>query len=169
MVFLAGALQTLLLFRISIFPNYRKYGISVKRHFEMSLGTLASSAATEMEAAIYTNNMPRRLNSKRVALYARMLSALGTEQRLRVVRLLLSAHPEGLTASEIASELAIPNSTLSHYLEKLKNHNLVNVRREGTFLWYTANDEVLHELIAFLYEECCTRSHQSRPKATGCK
>lgn len=115
------------------------------------------------------NRMPRRLSSKRIALYARMLSALGTEPRLRVVRLLLNAHPHGLVVSQIASELKIPNSTLSHYLEKLKNHNLVNVRREGTFLWYTANDDVLRELIAFLYEECCTWSRQGRTKGTCCK
>lgn len=106
----------------------------------------------------------RKANSARVAKYARMLSVLGTEPRLKVVRLLLSAHPHGLVASEIASELNIPNSTLSHYLEKLKNHNLVNVRREGTFLWYTANDELLQELVAFLYQECCTRSTAVRPR-----
>lgn len=110
-------------------------------------------------------SMPRRVSSKRVASYARMLSALGTEARLRVVRLLLAAHPHGLVVSEIAKELKVPNSTLSHYLEKLRNHNLVNVRREGTFLWYTANDQALRELIAFLYEECCSWSRQSRPAA----
>lgn len=113
--------------------------------------------------------MARRYTSRRVALYARMLTALGTEPRLRVVRLLLSAHPHGLIASDIASELKIPNSTLSHYLEKLRNHNLVQVRREGTFLWYTANDDVLRELIAFLYEECCTWSRQPRTKEIPCK
>ena len=91
-----------------------------------------------------------------------MLSVLGTEPRLKVVRLLLSAHPHGLVASEIAIQLNIPNSTLSHYLEKLKYHNVVNVRREGTFLWYTANDELLQELVAFLYQECCTRNRALR-------
>lgn len=96
-----------------------------------------------------------------------MLSVLGTEPRLKVVRLLLSAHPHGLVASEIARELKIPNSTLSHYLDKLKNHDLVSVRREGTFLWYTANDGALQELIAFLYEECCTRSAARPSRRAG--
>lgn len=108
--------------------------------------------------------MGRKPNSRQVAKYARMLSALGTESRLKVVRLLLSAHPHGLVASEIASELRIPNSTLSHYLDKLKNHNLVKVRRAGTYLWYTANDDALRELLTFLYKECCTRSSASRSK-----
>jgi ArsR family transcriptional regulator, arsenate/arsenite/antimonite-responsive transcriptional repressor len=109
----------------------------------------------------------RKPSSTRVARYARMLSVLGTEPRLRVVRLLLSAHPHGLVASEIASELDIPNSTLSHYLEKLKNHGLVNVRRDGRFLWYTANDEALQELVSFLYQECCTR-RGSAPRGATC-
>lgn len=63
-----------------------------------------------------------------------MFSALGTESRLEVVRLLLSAHPHAMIASDIKTELRFPNSMLCHYLDKLKNHNLVNVRREGTFL-----------------------------------
>ncbi|HEV2289146.1 MAG TPA: metalloregulator ArsR/SmtB family transcription factor [Candidatus Acidoferrales bacterium] len=111
--------------------------------------------------------MSRKQNSSRVARYASMLSALGAEPRLRIVRLLLSAHPQGMVVNEIASELKIPNSTLSHYLEKLKINHLVNVRREGTFLWYSANDELLQELVAFLYEECCTRGVACSPAARG--
>ena len=41
-----------------------------------------------------------------------------------------SAHPEGMVVGEIGEELEIPSSTLSHHLEKLKNEDLVNVRRE---------------------------------------
>jgi ArsR family transcriptional regulator len=99
--------------------------------------------------------MPPDVDSKTVARYARMLQALGTEPRLRLVRLLLSAHPLGMTASELAAQLGVPNSTLSHYLDKLKRNDLVGVRRQGTFLWYTANDELLQQLFRFLYEECC--------------
>jgi DNA-binding transcriptional ArsR family regulator len=69
--------------------------------------------------------------------YADMLAALGSEARLRIVRLLLSAHPEGLVVGEIGAELGIPPSTLSHHLDKLKNEGLVAVRRESTFLRYT--------------------------------
>jgi DNA-binding transcriptional ArsR family regulator len=87
-----------------------------------------------------------------------MLSAMGTEPRLRIMRLLLSAHPEGLVVGEIQNELGIPNSTLSHHLEKLKNEDLVRVRRDSTFLWYTANTVALEELLGFLYAECCTRN-----------
>jgi ArsR family transcriptional regulator len=90
--------------------------------------------------------------------YADMLAAMGTEPRLRIMRLLLSAHPEGLIAGDIGTELAIPASTLSHHLEKLKNKDLVRARRQGTFLWYTANTEALRDLLTFLYAECCGRN-----------
>jgi ArsR family transcriptional regulator len=97
-------------------------------------------------------------STERVAKYADMLSAMGTEPRLRIMQLLLSAHPDGLVVSDIQSELDIPNSTLSHHLDKLKNEELVKVRRESTFLRYTANTEALQELLQFLYAECCTRN-----------
>ena len=96
--------------------------------------------------------------------YADMLSAMGTEPRLRIMQLLLSAHPEGLVVGNIQEELEIPNSTLSHHLDKLKNENLVQVRRESTFLRYTANTEALQELMQFLYSECCTRNKVLRPQ-----
>src|ERR1700682_811533 len=101
---------------------------------------------------------------EQIAKYADMFTAMGTEPRLRIMQLLLSAHPEGLVVGDIQSELGIPNSTLSHHLEKLKNEDLVKVRRESTFLWYTANAEALQELLGFLYSECCTRNKAIRPQ-----
>jgi DNA-binding transcriptional ArsR family regulator len=97
-----------------------------------------------------------------------MFSAMGAEPRLRILRLLLSAHPEGLVAGEIGGELDIPASTLSHHLEKLKNEDLLRVRREGTFLWYSANTEALRDLLSFLYAECCTRNKAIEPQAIVC-
>ena len=96
--------------------------------------------------------------TKQIHRYADMFAALGTEPRLRIMRLLLSAHPDGMVVSEIAEELDVPGSTLSHHLEKLKNEDLVTVQREGTFLRYAANTETLQELLGFLYAECCTRN-----------
>ena len=74
------------------------------------------------------------------------------------MRVLLSAHPEGMVVGDIQSELGIPGSTLSHHLEKLKNIGLVTVRRDTRFLWYTANTDTLKDLLTFLYAECCTRN-----------
>lgn len=104
-------------------------------------------------------------SAEQVAKFADMFTAMGTEPRLRIMQLLLSAHPHGLVVGEIQSELGIPNSTLSHHLDKLKNEDLVKVRRESTFLWYTANAEALQELLGFLYAECCTRNNAIEPKA----
>jgi ArsR family transcriptional regulator, arsenate/arsenite/antimonite-responsive transcriptional repressor len=106
-----------------------------------------------------------RRSSDQVAKYADMFSAMGTESRLRIMQLLLSAHPNGLVVGEIQEELAIPHSTLSHHLDKLKAEDLVRVRRESTFLHYTANTEVLQELLQFLYAECCTRNKALKPDA----
>jgi DNA-binding transcriptional ArsR family regulator len=100
----------------------------------------------------------KRTTAEDIARYADMFTAIGTEPRLRILRLLLSAHPDGMVVGEIMSELEISASTLSHHLEKLKHENLLNVTREGTFLRYTAHTETLQELLTFLYAECCTRS-----------
>jgi len=115
--------------------------------------------------------MPKQSSEDQVARYADMFSAMGTEARLRILRLLLSAHPEGLTVGEIGGELGIPGSTLSHHLEKLKNEGLVGVRRESTYLWYSANTDTLQELLGFLYAECCTRNQAIAPEKiiTLCK
>jgi DNA-binding transcriptional ArsR family regulator len=99
-----------------------------------------------------------------VSRYADMFAAIGAEPRLRIMRLLLSAHPEGLVVGELQAELGIAGSTLSHHLEKLRSERLVTVAREGTFLRYRANTESLRELLGFLYEECCSRTGVSPPE-----
>ena len=112
--------------------------------------------------------MPKRDDSALITRCADMFSAIGAEPRLRILRLLLSAHPEGLVAGEIGGELDIPASTLSHHLEKLKNEDLVRVRREGTYLWYSANTDALQDLLSFLYAECCTRNKAIEPQSIVC-
>ncbi len=109
-----------------------------------------------------------RVTQEKVIRYADMFAAMGSEPRLRIVRLLLSAHPDGMFVGEIASELEITASTLSHHLEKLKNEDLVRVKREGTFLRYTANAEALQEVLSFLYAECCTRNKAVEPEKVAC-
>jgi ArsR family transcriptional regulator, arsenate/arsenite/antimonite-responsive transcriptional repressor len=110
----------------------------------------------------------RKQDSEQITRYADMFAAMGTESRLRIMQLLLTAHPDGLVVGDIGSELDIPNSTLSHHLEKLKHEGLVEVRRDGTFLWYSANTKALQELLGFLYAECCTRNNVVEPKNITC-
>jgi ArsR family transcriptional regulator len=103
-------------------------------------------------------------SAEKIVKYADMFSAMGTEPRLRIMQFLLSAHPDGVVVGEIQEELDIPNSTLSHHLDKLRAEDLVNVTRESTFLRYTANIEALQELLQFLYAECCTRNKAVKPE-----
>ena len=96
---------------------------------------------------------------------AQRFSALGAEPRLQILRLLLAAHPTGMVVGEVQDEMGIPASTLSHHLEKLRHVGLVSVRREGTYLWYTAETDALREIMNFLYEECCTRTRAVAPES----
>lgn len=102
-------------------------------------------------------------STEQVTRYADMFAAMGAEPRLRIMQVLLTAHPQGLVVGDIQDELEIPASTLSHHLDKLKNEELVRVRREGTFLSYTANTDALQEIMNFLYAKCCTRSKAIAP------
>jgi len=105
-----------------------------------------------------------KYDTEQLARCAERFAAIGAESRLRIMQLLLSAHPDGVVAGEIQEELGISASNLSHHLDKLKNEQLVRVRREGTYLRYTANTEALQELLSFLYAECCTRNKAIKAK-----
>ncbi len=101
--------------------------------------------------------MDERPETADVARLADMLAAMGTEPRLRIMRLLLSAHPDGLVVSDIQENLGINGSTLSHHLERLRHEDLIVSRREGTYLRYSVNADSLRTLLSFLYAECCGR------------
>jgi ArsR family transcriptional regulator len=105
-----------------------------------------------------------KITDEEVTRFADMFAALGTEPRLRIVRLLLSAHPDGLVVGDIQAETGVAGSTLSHHLEKLRHEDLVTVEREKAFLRYRANVEALERLLGFLYAECCTRNRAIEPK-----
>lgn len=109
--------------------------------------------------------MANKPTEDEITRFADMFSAMGTGPRLRIMRTLLSAHPDGMVVGDIGNELGIPASTLSHHLDKLRNEGLVKFRREGTYLWYSANSEGLQELLGFLYAECCTRNKAIEPQA----
>jgi ArsR family transcriptional regulator, arsenate/arsenite/antimonite-responsive transcriptional repressor len=112
-----------------------------------------------------------RLTDADVTRFADMFAALGAEPRLRIMRLLLSAHPDGLVVNEIQAETGIAGSTLSHHLDKLKNDELVTAEREKAFIRYRANLDALQALVGFLYAECCTRNKAiaARSIAAFCK
>lgn len=105
-----------------------------------------------------------KITDATVTRFADMFAALGAEPRLRILRLLLSAHPDGMVVSDIQTETGISGSTLSHHLEKLKNDELITAERQKAFIRYRANAEALQELLGFLYAECCTRNKAIEPR-----
>jgi ArsR family transcriptional regulator, arsenate/arsenite/antimonite-responsive transcriptional repressor len=116
-----------------------------------------------LRARWYREVVKRNAATRDMANYADMFAAMGAEQRLQIMRLLLSAHPGGMVVGDILAELEIAPSTLSHHLEKLRHEGLVEVRRDAKFLWYSANTGALQDLITFLYSECCSRSSAIKP------
>ena len=109
------------------------------------------------------------MKNEDIARYADMFAAMGTEPRLRIMRLLLSAHPDGMVVGEIQSELGIPASTLSHHLDKLKNEDLVaGAARRHVPAVHGEHAKRCRNCSAFLYAECCTRNKAIEPE-TDCQ
>jgi ArsR family transcriptional regulator len=88
------------------------------------------------------------------------LSALSQETRLRIVRLLVTAGREGMVAGSIGDELGASSSRLSFHLAHLEQAGLIQSRREGRSIRYTAAYDALSGLIGFLMRDCC----QGRPE-----
>jgi ArsR family transcriptional regulator len=109
--------------------------------------------------------MPPKREAIDFVKFADILAALGTEPRLRIIYYLLRAHPEGMVAGEIQNELGMQPSAVSHHLEKLKNEDLVHVQREGSYLRYTANPDVLQDLLTFLFSQCCSGTGAVPPES----
>lgn len=82
-----------------------------------------------------------------------LLSALAHEARLSIFRLLVSRG--ALPAGDIAQVLDMPPSTLSFHLKDLRMAGLVESRRNGRQVIYTANFQALTALVSFLAEDCC--------------
>lgn len=83
------------------------------------------------------------------------LSALAHEGRLGAYRLLVKAGPEGMAAGEVARQLKTPANTLSAHLTVLGHADLVQSRRDGRSIIYSARFDRMGALMAFLAEDCC--------------
>lgn len=83
------------------------------------------------------------------------LSALAHEGRLTVFRMLVQAGPTGIAAGEIARQMEVPPNTLSANLTILSHAGLIDSRREGRSVIYTAKYENMTDLLEYLMKDCC--------------
>jgi len=91
------------------------------------------------------------------------LTALAQESRLAIFKLLVKAGPDGVPASKISEDLAIPASSLSFHLKELTHANLITPLQQGRFIIYSANFNEMTKLIEFLTENCC-----GQPASASC-
>jgi ArsR family transcriptional regulator len=83
------------------------------------------------------------------------LGALAQETRLDIFRMLVQSGPEGMAAGELGQRLGQPSPTMSFHLTQLRFAGLVNSRREGRSIIYSANFTAMRALIGYLTENCC--------------
>jgi len=83
------------------------------------------------------------------------LAALAQESRLAIFRMLVKRGPEGYTPTELGEKLNLASPTLSFHLKELQRAGLIDVRRDGRFLYYRPNFSHMNQLIGFLTENCC--------------
>jgi len=93
--------------------------------------------------------------------HAEQLGALGHPVRLKILRYVVQAGPDGAAAGEIQDHVDLPASTLSHHLRRLLDAQLLSTRSEGTFHYYAAAYPVLRGLSDYLWEDCCKRGGKS--------
>lgn len=91
-----------------------------------------------------------------LTLAAASFAALGSEQRLTVLRCLVRAGPEGLTIGELGTRTGVTGSTLTHHLKLLAAAGLVKQERQGRSIICAAVAYAEVEALArFLLTECC--------------
>jgi ArsR family transcriptional regulator len=83
-------------------------------------------------------------------------AAVSQETRLRIVRLLVKAGPEGMAAGDIGDAMEVSPSNASFHLKELERAGLITARRESRSIVYSADYEALSGLIRFLMEDCCS-------------
>ncbi|OWU83630.1 ArsR family transcriptional regulator [Oceanicola sp. 22II-s10i] len=87
---------------------------------------------------------------------ASAFAALGSEQRLRVLRTLVRAGPDGLSIGELGQRTGVTGSTLTHHMKILTQAGLVEQRKEGrSIICAAVAYEDLRDLSNFLLRECC--------------
>ncbi|WP_337267683.1 ArsR/SmtB family transcription factor [Oryzifoliimicrobium ureilyticus] len=83
------------------------------------------------------------------------LAALAQETRLRIVRALVVAGPDGLAAGQIGERMGVSATNVSFHLKELERAGLISQRRLSRSIYYSACYERLGGIVSFLMEDCC--------------
>ena len=97
------------------------------------------------------------------------LAALAQDNRLDVYRLLVQAGPAGLSAGAIADKLDLAPNTLTFHFDRLRIAGLVDVRRDGRSMIYSARFDTMNTLIGYLTDNCCGGDPAQCAPAAACK
>ena len=101
------------------------------------------------------------MDMTRLEQHALQLASLGHPARLSIVRAIVQSGPGGITTTDLQAKLTIPWTTLNHHLDRLVESGIVSTRREGKFVFHTANYEALRKLTDYLWEDCCKGGRQT--------
>jgi DNA-binding transcriptional ArsR family regulator len=82
-------------------------------------------------------------------------AALSQETRLRIVRMLVKAGPDGMAAGAIADALGVSPSNVSFHLKELEHSGMISSRRDARSIIYGADYETLRGIVEFLMKDCC--------------
>jgi ArsR family transcriptional regulator, arsenate/arsenite/antimonite-responsive transcriptional repressor len=99
-----------------------------------------------------------------------LFDALSQETRLKAFRLLVQAGPDGLAAGVLSEKLGTPHNTLSFHLSHLTNAGVISSRKAGRSVIYSADFELVRDLIGFMVKDCCSADFASirEDRKTGC-
>lgn len=93
---------------------------------------------------------------------ADLFGVLSNADRLRVIRALVEAGPDGMNAGDIADKIDASPSRASFHLTSLSEAGFTLSEKRSRQVIYRVNFEHIGALISFLMEDCCKGSVQLR-------
>ncbi len=96
---------------------------------------------------------------------ATAFAALGSEQRLSILRRLVRAGPEGMPIGALGESVGITGSVLTHHLRQMVSAGLVRQHRDGRRILCAVDYDRIRTLSDYLLHECC--ADQASPTTGG--
>lgn len=96
----------------------------------------------------------------RIEIAASGFAALGSEQRLSVLRHLVRAGGKGRSIGELGEAVGLSGATLTHHIRALTHAGLVTRQKEGRVIRVAVDYDRVRALSAYLLSECCADNHE---------